>query len=269
MKKIFSKLKNYLFCFIFILIFVSAYSAELLGKTNKIKIKRITSSEMLKIITEIEKEPDLIGKIKIIDVRNYLEYENERLPYSIYVPEKLSYNFFDDKIKDKRTRLIFYCSTKFCPDAESASKIAINAGYADVLIYSEGFAGWKKLNYRLEKGIIGKLENEPAIKSIKPGDLNKILDKVFLVNLIADTEIGTIPNCKSMPIDEFYLRFDELPRDKEIVLYYLNSKSAALAVKYLFAKGFDISKIRYLEGGIINWKNCGYKIRPPYLKSKF
>ncbi|HPG31648.1 MAG TPA: rhodanese-like domain-containing protein, partial [bacterium] len=234
-----------------------AYSRELFGKTNEIKIKRIKSREMLKIINAIDKTPKLKEKINIIDVRNYLEYENERLPYSLCIPCKNSKKILEDKVNDKKKRLIFYCSTQYCPDAEMVSQIALDAGYFDVSIYSEGFAGWKKNNCRIEKGIIGKLEKEPAINSIKPGDLNKILDKVFLVNLIDDTEIGTIPNCISMPINEFYFRYNELPRDKEIVLYYLNSKNAVLAVKYLLVKGFDVSNIRYLEGGIINWRNCG------------
>ncbi|MBP7654058.1 hypothetical protein KA977_11585 [Candidatus Dependentiae bacterium] len=234
---------------------------ESLKKTNKFSVKRLSASDMTEIYNNNFTDTGLSETVRIIDSRSFLEYENKHLPFSICIPEKLTSELLPEKIKKKDLKLIFYCSRKLCSDAENSAQKAIDSGYKNVWVYYEGIEEWEKNKFKIETGEIFGLNIDSEIKSIKPGDLNKILDKTMLIDLIGDKYVGFIPNSVIMPVDEFYFKYFKIPQNKNIVVYYLNNKLAILAIKFLFVKGYDISKIKYLEGGIFNWKNCGYEIK--------
>lgn len=52
---------------------------------------------------------------------------------------------------DKKANLVFYCGGPMCMASHEAAKRAINAGYANVTVMSDGIIGWKKAGYETEK----------------------------------------------------------------------------------------------------------------------
>ncbi len=52
-----------------------------------------------------------------------------------------------------------------------------------------------------------------------------------------------------IPIDEISDRTDEIPRDKTIGIFCSSGTRAAIVYTYLRLKGYDVDKVRILEGG--------------------
>ena len=46
--------------------------------------------------------------------------------------------------KDKNARLIFYCANEKCTASHKAAQRALEAGYKDVLVMTDGIEGWRK-----------------------------------------------------------------------------------------------------------------------------
>ena len=63
-----------------------------------------------------------------------------------------------------------------------------------------------------------------------------------------------IPSAQLLPLSELMARFDELPKDQEIVAQCRSGKRSAQATDFLRAQGYDVTN---MEGGILRWKAEG------------
>ncbi len=63
-----------------------------------------------------------------------------------------------------------------------------------------------------------------------------------------------IPGAQLLPLSELMVRFDELPKDQEIVAQCRSGKRSAQATDFLRAQGYDVTN---MEGGILRWKTEG------------
>ena len=57
-----------------------------------------------------------------------------------------------------------------------------------------------------------------------------------------------------LPLSKLMARFDELPKDQEIVAQCRSGKRSAQATDFLRAQGYDVTN---MEGGILRWKAEG------------
>ncbi len=60
-----------------------------------------------------------------------------------------------------------------------------------------------------------------------------------------------IPGAQLLPLSELATRFDELPKDQEIVAQCRSGKRSAQATDFLRSQGYDVTN---MEGGILRWK---------------
>ncbi len=60
-----------------------------------------------------------------------------------------------------------------------------------------------------------------------------------------------IPGAQLLPLSELAARFDELPKDQEIIAQCRSGKRSAQATDFLRAQGYDVTN---MEGGILRWK---------------
>ncbi|AGA91359.1 Rhodanese-related sulfurtransferase [Thioflavicoccus mobilis 8321] len=77
----------------------------------------------------------------------------------------------------------------------------------------------------------------------------------------AETAQGIIPRARALPMHLIPLRLQELPRDREIVLYCRSGARSYHACSYLVQQGFD--KVLNLRGGIADWARQGLEIALP------
>jgi rhodanese-related sulfurtransferase len=104
-----------------------------------------------------------------------------------------------------------------------------------------------------------------VVKEIDSATLQSRLaagDDVHLVDIRTPVEVagGAITDAVLLPMHLIPLRMDELPKDKEVVLYCRSGARSYHACSYLIQQGFD--NVVNLRGGIIGWARGGLEIVP-------
>ena len=98
--------------------------------------------------------------------------------------------------------------------------------------------------------------NSYRCSNIGPEDLRGMIGsgKDFLlldVRTPGENAKGAIRNSRLIPIQELAHRLEELPRDKDIVIYCRVGNRSAYACAFLASRGY---RVKNLEGGIMRWK---------------
>ena len=103
------------------------------------------------------------------------------------------------------------------------------------------------------------LFNNYSCKNIRPADLTRMQktggDFTLLdVRTPQENAAQAIDGSYLIPLQELGHRMDELPKDKEIVVYCRIGNRSAYACAYLARMGY---KVKNLEGGISLWNMAG------------
>ncbi len=69
---------------------------------------------------------------------------------------------------------------------------------------------------------------------------------------------GMLPDAEHLPMHLIPLRIDELPKDKDVVLYCHSGARSYHACAYLAQQGYD--NVINLRGGILGWARSGYQL---------
>ena len=101
------------------------------------------------------------------------------------------------------------------------------------------------------------------VKEINSAGLHSRLaagEDVYLVDIRTPGELaqGAIPNAVHLPMHLLPLRMNELPADREVVLYCRSGARSYHACSYLAQQGVD--NVVNLRGGIIAWARDGFDI---------
>ena len=101
------------------------------------------------------------------------------------------------------------------------------------------------------------------IKEIDAYDLQTRIaegDDFVLLDIRSDGELaqGTLPDAEHMPMHLIPLRINELPKEKDIILYCHSGARSYHACAYLAQQGF--SNAVNLRGGILGWARSGYQL---------
>jgi rhodanese-related sulfurtransferase len=67
--------------------------------------------------------------------------------------------------EDKNARLIFYCANEKCTASHTAAKRALESGYKDVFVMSDGIEGWKKAGQPTDPFAVQRKAQKEAQKS--------------------------------------------------------------------------------------------------------
>ena len=95
------------------------------------------------------------------------------------------------------------------------------------------------------------------MKSISAGELERRLDSgaaPFVLDVREPEELvddGFIAGSVNIPMDEFDRRLEEIPNDREIVVYCHGGSRSAMVAGYLEHHGF--ASVANLSGGIEAW----------------
>lgn len=77
----------------------------------------------------------------------------------------------------------------------------------------------------------------------------------------AESAQGMIPDTLPMPMHLIPLRLNELPRDRDLVLYCRSGARSHQACAYMMQQGYH--RVLNLRGGMIAWARHGYPIVAP------
>ncbi|HID44491.1 MAG TPA: rhodanese-like domain-containing protein [Chromatiaceae bacterium] len=101
------------------------------------------------------------------------------------------------------------------------------------------------------------------VKEIGSSALKKRLDAgedIILLDIRSDAEVrqGILPKAEHMAMHLIPLKLQDLPRDKDIILYCRSGARSYHACAFLEQQGVD--NAYNLRGGIIDWARNGYEI---------
>jgi phage shock protein E len=102
--------------------------------------------------------------------------------------------------------------------------------------------------------------NSYRCQNIGPEELQDRMESgspFFLLDVRTPQEnaAAAIDNSYLIPLQELGYRLNELPRDKEIVVYCRVGNRSAYACSFLASRGFNVKN---LEGGILQWNMAGF-----------
>jgi rhodanese-related sulfurtransferase len=82
-----------------------------------------------------------------------------------------------------------------------------------------------------------------------------------LLDIRTDGELaqGILPGAEHMPMHMIPMRMNDLPRDKDVVIYCRSGARSYHACSYMMQQGID--NVINLRGGIIGWARGGFEIR--------
>jgi rhodanese-related sulfurtransferase len=102
--------------------------------------------------------------------------------------------------------------------------------------------------------VINEIDSESLHERIASGD------DVLLVDIRTPAEIaqGAIPDAMQLPMHLIPIRINELPKDRDMVLYCRSGARSYQACAYMMQQGYD--RVLNLRGGIIAWARHGYPI---------
>jgi len=104
------------------------------------------------------------------------------------------------------------------------------------------------------------------VKEIEATELQSRLaaeDELLLLDIRSDAEVaqGILPGAEHMAMHMIPLRLQDLPKDKDIVLYCRSGARSYHACNFLNQQG--VTNVLNLRGGIISWARQGYQIAAP------
>jgi len=104
------------------------------------------------------------------------------------------------------------------------------------------------------------------VKEIEASDLQTRIqagEDVVLLDIRSDAEVaqGILPGSEHLAMHLIPLKLQDLPRDKDIVLYCRSGARSYHACNFLQQQGVD--NVLNLRGGIIAWARQGYEIAAP------
>jgi rhodanese-related sulfurtransferase len=77
----------------------------------------------------------------------------------------------------------------------------------------------------------------------------------------AEVQQGVLPRSAHLPMHLIPLKLQDLPRDKDVVLYCRSGARSFHACAFLMQQG--VRNVVNLRGGILDWARHGYAIEPP------
>jgi rhodanese-related sulfurtransferase len=101
------------------------------------------------------------------------------------------------------------------------------------------------------------------IKEIDAIDLQARIaegDDFVLLDIRSDGELaqGMLPNAQHLAMHLIPLRINELPKDKDVILYCHSGARSYHASAYLAQQGYE--NVINLRGGILGWARSGYQL---------
>jgi rhodanese-related sulfurtransferase len=108
---------------------------------------------------------------------------------------------------------------------------------------------------------------EIRMARLEPEELKTMLDReqpVYIVDLRHPLDYlpdpRTLPGAVMLTPDNLVLQSDEIPRDRDVVLFCTCPSEATAAKMALTIRKLGVYRVRPLRGGFDEWKRLGYPL---------
>ncbi len=105
--------------------------------------------------------------------------------------------------------------------------------------------------------MIKEMDSIELASRLEAGEEIKVVD----IRNHAELMHGVLPEAEHLPMHLIPLKINDLPKDKDVVLYCRSGARSYQATAYLAQQGF--ANVYNLRGGIIHWVRSGFEIDAP------
>ncbi len=193
----------------------------------------------------------------LINALSPIEYNEEAISGSVNIPASHMRPDHHLLPKDKSTLLIFYCKGIRCTKSRRAARMAMDYGFEQVKIYTAGLPGWKNRNLPV---IHHTSYPEIRPRVLEPLMAYKSMDTSILLDIRGEevSQVGEIKKAIKIPLDDLDQLYEQLPRDKNIIIIDHAEKQSPICARFLHKMGFR--DLAILKGGMINWVRAGLPV---------
>ena len=214
----------------------------------------LVSTEALKAMMDEKKD------FTLIDARTKEEYQEAHIVTAVNVPEKQFKELVSTLPADKNSLLVFYCNGVKCGKSKKVAKLASEAGYSNILLYSEGFPVWEEKNFPIAAG--PEYGKKIETTKLNPAEVKSLIDAkkddYVLVDVrdVAEYKEGHIPTAINIPAETFASKSDILPKEKKIIVYCNTGSRSYMAYRKLGKMAYgNIYQTLFAE-----WKEAGFPV---------
>jgi rhodanese-related sulfurtransferase len=102
--------------------------------------------------------------------------------------------------------------------------------------------------------VVREIDSTDLQSRVANGDNLVLLD----IRSVGELAQGMLPEAEHLPMHLIPVRIDEIPKDKDVVLYCHSGARSYHACVYLAQQGFD--NTINLRGGILGWARSGFQL---------
>ena len=212
------------------------------------------SSEMLKDMLDEKRD------FTLIDARTKEEYQEAHIDKAININEKDFDKLAATLPSDKKKLLVLYCNGIKCGKSKKVAIKAKDAGYSNILIYSDGFPVWEEKGMPIVAG--PDYAKKIATTKLSAVELEKVLrekkDAYVLVDVRDEFEFaeGHIAGAINIPAETFAAKSGVLPKDKGIVVYCNSGGRSYMAYRKLMKLAYPT----IFQAIFAEWKEAGFPV---------
>ncbi len=257
----------------------SAMKAEALGYTN-VKVFAegypvwmadkahypSVSAEWVK--AQVDKGADMV----LVDSRpQKAKYDKGHIPSAISIPD----TYFDDQKhqlpSDKSKLVVFYCGGLQCKLSHKSAAKAIDMGYTNVKVFSEGYPAWVAYAGKASTATVAAAAIKSGVEegSIDHAEFRRIVsespESVYLVDVRDADEFkkGSLKTAVNIPVDDLEVKIKTLPTDKPIVFICGTGARSGEAFYMVQDVRPELKNVFYVDGEMTIKKDGSFDLKKP------
>jgi len=139
---------------------------------------------------------------------------------------------------------------------KQAAGLVAKRGYTKIMMFRGGIPEWAQAGYPLEHGETLSKADTPSVDAAA---LKVLLGKATIVDIRTPSlySMGWIAGSLKIPLAYLTQRFEEIPKDKPVVLVDHSGKQVNVAARFLHSKGYDVTRF---QGGLLSWVKSGFPL---------
>ncbi|MDD2302517.1 MAG: rhodanese-like domain-containing protein [Eubacteriales bacterium] len=215
----------------------------------------------------VKKQIDARTDMVLVDSRpRRTKYDAGHIPTAVSIPDSEFDKHIDLLPQDKDKLLVFYCEGFECKLSHKSAARAIEMGYTNVKVFSEGYPAWAAhLKSQGQAPVAVKAGKNEG--SIDIAEFEKMVtenpESIYLVDVRDPDEFatGSFKTAVNIPVDELEKKLDKLPTDKPVV--FVCGTGARSGEAYYMVQDLRpaMKNVYYLDAGLTLKKDGSFVLK--------
>jgi rhodanese-related sulfurtransferase len=255
----------------------SAMKAEKLGYTNvKVfaegyPVWMADKSNYPSVSAEwVKSQLDKGAAMTLVDSRpKRKKYDKGHIPTAVSIPDMQFDKFKDQLPTDKSELVVFYCGCLHCKLSHKSAAKAIDMGYTNVKVFSEGYPAWMAYAGKAGSAAVAATAIKAGEEegSIDHGEFKRLVNEspgsLYLVDVRDADEFkkGSLKTAVNIPIDNLEAKIKTLPADKPVVFICGTGARSGEAFYMVQDVRPELKNVFYVDGEMTIKKDGSFTLK--------